>query len=374
MEKRFFEILKKDKKTKSRIGVLHTPHGDIKTPAFLPYSATALARAANVKEIGFWGAQAIAVSTYHTLLSRGVQTKIKSEGIRGMLNWSGPVAATSGSPFFVSKTVGVLFGEHSRPKNIALSGGGILFQAGSERQVRLVTPENSINAQLFLKSDIIRALSPGGGGGSKSANFWIDWSKRARRAFDKATRGVSGNDKPVLFFPINLSLGKNSFLKQAAFLLENGAEGFYSESLSKSGKPAKMKRLEDLRALKDTLPFYLSSVSGFEDFLPAIASGVDLFDSLLPNEMAFRGKVFVRNDTRKGAAAVDIKKPVFKNDNSPLDSSCDCYFCLNYGRAELHAFFEDGDPAAYRFSSMHNLRFILGYFERIRRAIEYGGF
>ena len=356
---------------------MHTMRGDIHTPAFLPQAATILTRVINPRELSFWGAEAAFVSTYHLAVKLGEKIISQSGGLHAFLGCPGPLFTDSGAP--CARGFGIL-GADLRPKNITVTDKGIAYQAGSNRQIRTITPESSIESQIGFGSDMVQFLHfvPPSSGTIKN-KMWqqatADWGKRARRCFDKMIRGKAAPEIPKVFGCLSPALSPTDLQRQALDLVSLKVDGFsarFSEKISVKSLKSAMDKISTV--LPPNLPLHISGLAQASQFAAAIARGADLFDSLSPNEAAFRGELFLTKGGGRQGQVLDIKKPVYKKDAAPIDSACDCYYCLHHSRNELHARFAEGDAAGFRFASMHNLRFVLNLFARIRRAIEYGSF
>lgn len=356
---------------------MHARHGDIHTPAFLPQAATVLTRVVNPRELSFWGAEAAFVSTYHLAAKLGEKIISKSGGLHAFLGLPGPLFTDSGAPGTYGS--GVL-GADFRPKNITVTDKGIAYQAGDNRQIRTITPESSIESQLGFGSDIVQFLHFVPPSSSPAKNkMWqqatADWDKRARRSFDKMIRGQAAGAIPKIFGCLSPALSESDLQRQALDLVSLKVDGFsarFSEKISVKSLKSAIDKLSNV--LPPNLPLHISGLSQASQFAAAIARGADLFDSLSPNEAAFRGELFLTKGAGRPGQVLDITKSVYKKDAAPIDSACDCYYCLHHGRQELHAHFAAGDAAGFRFASMHNLRFVLNRFAQIQRAVEYGSF
>jgi len=373
----FFEIIKQDESSRARMGILRTGHGDIHTPAFLPQAATILTRVINPRELSFWGAEAAFVSTYHLAAKLGEKIISKSGGLHAFLGLPGPLFTDSGAP--CARGFGTL-GFDLNPKNITVTGKGIAYQAGDNRQIKTITPESSIESQIGFGSDIVQYLHfmPSSSSAIKN-KIWrrvtADWGKRARRSFEKTIRGRPEPEIPKVFGCVSPVLSEKDLRTQVLDLVALNVDGCsvrLSEKISVKSLKSSINKISSV--LPPNLPLHISGLSQAWQFAAAIAQGADLFDSLSPNEFAFRGELFLTKSGGRKGHVLDIKKSVYKKDAAPIDSVCDCYYCLHHSRSELHALFASSDSAGFRFASMHNLRFVLNRFAQIRRAIEYGSF
>lgn len=356
----FFEISSSDHGSKARLGILHTPHGDILTPGFLPWGTQAVSRHANAGELIFWGASALLVSTYHVWQRPGEAVIAQSGGLHKFLGTNAPLATDGGSSFFRAQAA---FADNSlAPRNATFGEQGIIFQAGSDARLILLSPELSIQIQVALGSDIAFVLSPSKALGSLKKHHSarsLDWALRSKRQFDK--------------------LGAGSRQKLYATLGDTGEEReeLFSAGFDGYAAPRAVREPDGMRALTErmpNIPFHAPEVESPAELVQAAAAGIDTFDSIHPMALAHQGVFLAMEKMGNGYYEMDLHDRRFADDALPPDSSCDCFVCINQTRASIHKLFAESSAQAARFATMHNYKFYLNLIGRIRRSIQYGSF
>ena len=374
----YFEILKKDISSKARNGVIHTAHGDVHTPAFLPIGTKGAVKSVTSEELKFWGAEMVLANTYHLWQRPGDALIYKAGGLHEFMNWKGPIFTDSGG-----------FQVFSLAKIRKVMEVGVMFQFDLDGRSEILSPEKSVQIQANLGSDIALILDdfPGYPFEHARSQESIELTKRwAERAFKEFLRIMKDGD------PINPGQKLWGIVQGASFpdlreqsakdMAEFGFEGFAIGGVA-VGEPHE----EMMKAVEYAIPFlpedkpkHLLGVGTPFDIIQAASRGCDTFDCVIPTREARHGRLYIakqqeiRNKKQDGYATIDIRLEKYREDFTRVDNTCDCYLCANHSRAYLRHLFATGEPLAIRLATIHNLKFYLNVMKKIRTAIEYDHF
>ena len=346
--------------TGARAGILHTAHGDIETPVFMPVGTQATVKSLLPRDlIQDLDAKIILGNTYHLYLRPGHETIRKLGGLHRFMNWPRAILTDSGG-FQVFSLSGLR----------KISEAGVEFQSHLNGDRHMFTPESTIDVQLALGSDIMMVLDecleyPASYEATRaSTDRTVRW---ARTAYDHYRR--HGDDGQRACFPI-VQGGMYADLRRSCVdqLLELNADGYAIGGLS-VGEPRPLSlEMAEITAplLPADRPRYVMGV-GMPDELPEyVARGVDMMDCVLPSRNARNGYLFT------SFGRVVIKQSQYKDDPRPLDEACQCYTCQNFSRAYLRHLFLAGEMSFSTLATLHNLRRYLDIMREIRQAILVG--
>ena len=351
-----FEILHKDARTNARRGVLHTPHGDIQTPAFMPVGTAGAVKAMTNESLEALDARIILANTYHLYLRPGHERIEKLGGLHQFMSWNGAILTDSG---------GYQVFSHRELRSI--NEEGVQFRSHIDGSKNLFTPEKVIDIQRALGSDIAMvfddctAYPTGYADAESSMELSMRWAAKCReqwRRYDDGSR--------ALFGIIQGSTYPDLRKRSAEALKELDFPGMAIGGLS-VGEP------KDLmyEVVESTLPHmswekprYLMGVGTPEDLVRCVAMGVDMFDCVLPTRNARNGCLF----TSQGR--ILIKNAVYAEDQSPPDPECSCLTCRRYSRAYLRHLFMTGEHLSAVYNTIHNVAFYLDMMRKIRESIE----
>lgn len=380
---KYFEILKKDNLSKARNGVIHTEHGDIHTPTFLPIGTKGAVKSVTSEELKFWGAEIILANTYHLWQRPGDALIYKAGGIHKFMNWKGPIFTDSGG-----------FQVYSLAKMRKVMEVGVLFQFDMDGRQEILSPEKSVQIQANLGSDICLILDdfPGFPFEYERSKESIALTKRwAERAIKEHKRIMEHGD------PINRGQKLWGIVQGASFpdlrkqsakdMTELGFEAFAIGGVA-VGEPHEEMMLAVEAAmphLPEESPKHLLGVGTPFDIVQGVARGCDTFDCVIPTREARHGRLYIsakkqianqksETETVEGYSTIDIRLEKYKEDFSPVDLTCDCYLCINHTKAYLRHLFQSADPLALRLTTMHNLKFYLNLMAKVRKAIDYDYF
>ncbi len=375
----YFEILKKDAGSSARNGVLHTAHGDVLTPMFLPIGTKGAIKSVTTEELKFWGAQMVLANTYHLWQRPGDALIYKAGGLHKFMNWKGPIFTDSGG-----------FQVFSLSKMRKVMEAGVLFQFDLDGRQEILSPEKSVDIQANLGSDIALILDdfPGfpfeHGRSKQSIEQTNRWAERAIREHQKIMiDGDPVNPGQKLWGIVQGASFPDLRKKSAEDMVNFGFEGFAIGGVA-VGEPHEemMKAIEYcIPFLPETAPKHLLGVGTPFDIVQGAARGCDTFDCVIPTREARHGRLYITarnietNDgTVEGYQTIDIRLEKYREDFTTVDNGCDCYLCLNHSKSYLRHLFATGEPLAIRLATMHNLKFYLNLMQKIRTAIQYENF
>ncbi|MBX5495579.1 MAG: tRNA guanosine(34) transglycosylase Tgt [Bryobacteraceae bacterium] len=359
-----FEIVARCPHTGARAGLLHTSHGTIETPVFMPVGTQATVKGLTQRELLCdLDAKIILANTYHLYLRPGHDLIQSFGGLHKFMNWPRAILTDSGG-FQVFSLNGL-----RRVKE-----EGVLFRSHLNGDPHLFTPESTVDVQLALGSDIMMVLDeclpyPATyEEASASTDLTVRW---ARRAFAHYRQRQNEREIRQALFPIvQGSMFSDLRRRCAGELRELDAEGYAIGGLS-VGEPRELS-MEMVEAttplLPEDRPRYVMGV-GMPDELPEyVARGIDMMDCVLPSRNARNGYLFTNN------GRIVIKQARYRDDNRPLDESCECYTCRNYSRAYLRHLFQAKEILFSTLATLHNLHHYLDRMRRMRQAIVLGVF
>lgn len=348
-----FEITHVCKQSGARCGILHTPHGDVETPMFMPVGTLATVKFLSPEEIKALGAGVILANTYHLWLRPGEDIVDKAGGVQKFMNYSGPMLTDSGG-----------FQVFSLADRRKIKEEGVTFKSHLDGSPLFLSPEKSIQIQNKIGADIIMSFD-------ECAPYpcSYDYMKNSvERTLRWAKRGKEAHQRPEeqALFGI-VQGGEYQDLREmcAKTLAEMDFPGYSIGGTSVGESKETMYKMIDysVKYLPWEKPRYLMGVGSVDAILEGILRNVDMFDCVLPTRIARHGTLM----TSQGR--INIKKQDYEEDFGPLDPECDCYTCKNYSRAYLRHLFRCNEGLGSRLMSIHNLRFLLSLTEQARKAI-----
>ncbi len=343
----------------ARTGVLSTPRGDIRTPAFMPVGTAATVKAMTMDMVRQTGADVILGNTYHLMLRPGAERMARLGGLHAFCRWDGPILTDSGG-FQVWSLAGLR----------KLTEEGVRFQSHIDGASHMLTPERAIEIQAdLLASDIIMQLDectpfPAAHEEAEaSMALSLRWAARCKEAF-----GV--RETQALFGIVQGSTYPDLRRASAERLVELGFDGYAIGGLAVGEGLSAM--LETLEATAPHLPVdrprYLMGVGKPIDLVEAVARGVDMFDCVLPTRSGRHGQAW------SDAGPINLKNARFAEDLEPLDAASDCPASRDYSRAYLHHLVRAGEMLAATLLSWHNIAYFQRLTQRMRVAIAAGTF
>ncbi len=341
----------------ARAGVLHTTHGDIPTPAFMPVGTQGSVKALDPADLKTLGTTVVLANTYHLYLRPGVDVVRDLGGLHRFMGWDRPVLTDSGG--FQGYSLG-----HLRE----ISEEAIVFKSHLDGSLHSFSPEAAISHQEGLGADIIMPLDVCVPSTSDRAEVEAAVDRTGRWAIRSLE--VHGRSDQALFGIVQGSLLRDLRERSASSLTSLGFAGYAVGGLSVGESKADMYEVAayTTEMLPVASPRYLMGVGYPEDLVECVARGVDMFDCVLPTRIARNGALLVS----KGRLNIGAAR--FKTEEGPIEEGCDCYTCSNHSAAYLHHLFRAKELLAYRLATIHNLRSVLRIMEEMRAAILKGTF
>ncbi len=347
-----FELLRRDANTSARRGRLHTAHGAVDTPAFIPVGTAASVKALGPDDLAAAEVQMILGNTYHLMLRPGSTLIRELGGLHRFMSWKGPILTDSGG-----------FQVFSLAQRRTITDEGVEFQSHLDGARHLLTPERSIALQEDLGADIIMALDECPPSVSdrraleSSAARTTRWLLRCASAWTRRS-SLFG----IVQGGLDPDLRRRHVEEVCAIDLPGYALGGYSVGEEREAMYESVALSAPL--LPAERPRYLMGVGAPRDLLTCVAAGIDLFDCVLPTRCARNGLLF----TSEGK--VVIKNALYARDERAVDPGCDCYTCRNFSRAYLRHLFISREILAMRLNSLHNVRYFVSLMKQARQAIE----
>ena len=338
---------------KARSGLISTPRGDIRTPAFMPVGTAATVKAMLPESVGATGADVLLGNTYHLMLRPGAERIDALGGLHKFMNWDRPILTDSGG-FQVMSLSGLR----------KMTESGVTFKSHIDGSKHVLSPERSMEIQRLLGSDIVMAFDectpcPTDPDTSlQSMQLSMRWAKRSRDGF---------GDRPghALFGIQQGSIYQDQRAESTEALKSIGFDGYAVGGLAVGeGQETMFKVLEyapDM--LPSDKPRYLMGVGKPDDIVGAVKRGIDMMDCVLPSRSGRTGQVF----TRRGV--INIKNARHQNDPRPLDENCSCPACTRYSRAYLHHVFRAREMISGMLLTWHNLHYFQKLMQSMRDAI-----
>ena len=350
----------------ARSGTFTTPHGDVQTPVFMPVGTIGTVKGVSPEEISGVGASMILANTYHLYLRPGHELVRELGQIRKFMRWDGPVLTDSGG-----------YQVFSLAKINEIRDDGVVFRSHIDGSSHFFTPENVMDIQRALGSDVAMAFDecpPGGVGrdAAKEANTrTLKWLVRCKKRFAELdAEGPAGQQ--TLFPVLQGNVFEDLRLEHLRAYLDLGEwDGMAIGGLSVGEAKDDMWRvLESLHPeMPSDIPRYLMGVGYPDDLLEAIGRGCDMFDCVAPTRNARHGTTWCAHEGQ-----MNMKGARFARDTDPIDPSCDCYACQSYDRAYIRHLCISGERFGERLVSIHNLRFLVRLAEESRERIADGTF
>ena len=356
-----FDIVKSD--GLMRAGVIHTPHGDIKTPAFVGAATRATVKALTMKEMRELGSQAILANTYHLLLAPGTELIEQAGGLAEFCSWHGPTFTDSGG-----------FQIFSLPE-VKISENGAKFKSHINGNKFEMTPESSMRSQWEIGADIHMAFDQLAKSDKyedmldamKRTHAWLDRCVVEHERLEKEAL-AAGKPEQYLFAVVQGGDFNDLRAESAKYAASKDVDGFGIGGVFTAEGMAEM--LDTVNSiLPEDKPRHLLGM-GQEpiDLFVGAEHGCDTFDCVGPTRMARNGSLYTLD------GRINIKNAKFRDDFTPIMEDCDCECCKNYTRAYLHHLFKTDEITAKVLASIHNERFVVRVVDNIREAILNGSF
>ena len=394
-----FEIVAEDKATGARAGLLHTPHGVVETPVFMPVGTAGTVKGMTHAQLEELGVQILLANTYHLYLRPGHEIIRQMGGLHRFMAWPHPILTDSGG-FQVMSLKGLG----------RVTEDGVWFKSHLDGSSHFLSPERAVEIQVALGADVIVTLDecveyPASREGlHRAVKLTGRWARRAKEKLSALRRDCrlpivdcrlpgSGEShagdqstidnpqssipsshplvsSPSLFGIVQGGVDKELRRESVASLLELDFEGYAVGGLSVGEPKAEMYDVAEYTAqlLPRNRPRYLMGVGTPEDLVECVARGIDMFDCVMPTRNARNGGVF----TSQGK--VVIKNAKYAQDDSPLDPACRCPACRRYSRSYIRHLFVAGEMLGAILATQHNLHFYIDRMRKIRQSLISGAF
>jgi queuine tRNA-ribosyltransferase len=359
-----FEVVAECPQTRARAGLLHTPHGAVETPVFMPVGTQATVKGLTQRDLADeLGVQILLANTYHLFLRPGHELIRDLGGLHRFMAWPNAILTDSGG-FQVFSLSGMR----------QITDRGVVFRSHLDGDPHTFTPESTVDVQLALGSDVLMVLDecPEYPVSHESARQSMERTVRwARQAQEHYERRIAGSPARHALFPIvQGSMFPDLRRRCAEALVELDSGGYAIGGLSVGEpRPLSLEMVEATESiLPRTRPRYAMGVGMPAELPEYVARGVDMMDCVLPSRNARNGYLF----TSEGRLI--IKHARFKGDARPLDPNCRCYTCTTYSRAYLRHLFLAGEILFAVLATRHNIQRYLDIMREIRQAILSGSF
>jgi len=394
MSKFNFEILGKDVKSDARAGVIHTVHGDIKTPSFVPVGTQATVKSMSNEDLQEIGVQVFFVNTYHLYLRPGLEAIEKGNGLHSFIGWGKPLMTDSAGFQIFS------LGDVNRQRKLCLQGDpleiplvkiseeGVKFRSHLDGSEHLFTPEKSIEVQRILGADIMIAFDeccyyPATHDYAKKAMERTHrWALRCLERSSKfhleeipqggqVQSSKLGKSPQALYGVVQGGVFEDLRKESAKFISNLPFEGVAIGGVAVGESKKEMEKVLDwvVPLLPKEKPRHLLGVGEIDDIFTLVEKGIDSFDCVMPTRLGRMGHLLVRKVENR-EWKLDITKAMYASDKRPIDENCDCFVCRNYNRGYINHLFRAKELLAYRLATYHNLYFLENLMREIRTAIK----
>ena len=352
-----FELLTKDPNTRARRGRLHTAHGVIETPIFIPVGTQATVKSMTPDQLRDLNVEVLLCNSYHLFLRPGQETVARLGGLHRFMGWDRPILTDSGG-----------FQVFSLSSLRDITEDGVRFQSHLDGSTHFLSPELAVDVQIALGSDIMMILDdclayPATHFDAEhSMKRSLAWADRCHKHWAGATN--------ALFGIVQGSIYPDLRRESAERLVAMGFPGYAIGGLAVGEpKPLMYEIIDQVEPyLPEEMPRYLMGVGTPADLVEAVARGVDMFDCVMPTRHARNGWLFTKD------GHIVIKHSKYKEDPDPIDATCGCAVCQTFSRAYLRHLFIANEILSSILNTIHNLYFYLDTIRRIRQFIEFHRF
>lgn len=347
-----YELIHTCAQSGARLGVLHTPHGDIQTPIYMPVGTAAVVKAMTSREMEEIGTQILLSNTYHLHLRPGEDLVAEAGGLHRFMDWHKPILTDSGG-FQVFSLAGIR----------TIAEEGVTFQSHLDGSRQFIGPETSMDIQQKLGADIAMAFDV-------CSPYPCDYDtakanmERTHRWAQRCKEHHTREDQ-ALFGIVQGAFYKDLRIESAKTLSDMDFIGYGIGGLSVGEpKPIMYEMLEEMMPYMPThKPRYLMGVGTPDCLIEGVLRGIDMFDCVLATRIARNGTALT------SAGRLVVRNAQYARDFGPIDPECDCYACTHFSRAYVRHLIKAGEITGGRLLSIHNLRFLIRLMERVREAI-----
>ena len=352
MEKFYYETIKQDSRTGARAGILHTPHGDILTPTYMPVGTQATVKGVTPASLLDAKTQILLANTYHLYMRPGDELVKKAGGLHKFMAWDKPILTDSGG-----------FQVFSLAKLNKIKDEGVYFNSHVDGSLHFISPEKAMEIENNLGADIIMAFdecSPYGtdyNGSKKAMERTLLWLDRCYNSHK--------NPEQALFPIVQGNIYEDLRLESLKATIPYAKYGIGIGGLSVGEPKSIMYSVMDkmLPYYPVNVPRYLMGVGSPDCLVEGVRRGIDMFDCVLATRVGRNGTALT------SSGKVVVRNGAFKEDFTPLDEECDCYACKNYTKAYLRHAINVGEMIGGMMLSLHNITYLNKLMSEIRNAI-----
>ena len=350
----WYELIKEEKHTGARLGILHTPHGSFPTPMYMPVGTLATIKGLSPEELKEMGADVVLANTYHLWLRPGEDLVAEAGGLHKFMNWDKGILTDSGG-----------FQVFSLSDMRKITEEGVHFRNHINGEKLFLSPEKAIHIENQLGADIIMSFDE-----CPPFDQSYDYVKRSiERTTRWAERGLRAHQRPqdqALFGILQGAGYKDLRLAHAQDMIAMDFPGYSIGGLSVGESKEEMNQVLDYLTpvMPKHKPRYLMGVGSPDSLIDGVIRGVDMFDCVLATRIARNGTCM----TSQGRLVV--KNAQYARDFRPIDEKCDCYTCKHYSRAYIRHLIKCDEIFALRLASIHNVHFLLNLMKQVRYHIE----
>lgn len=390
-----YSIEKRDPATRARVGIIHTAHGGIETPGFMPVATQATVKSLTPRDLYDLNAQLIICNTYHLALRPGTEQIAQMGGLHKFMNWERPISTDSGGfQVFslgaairdgVGKIADIFPDEGPRDETdikgdrtplCKIDDNGVTFNSHLDGSIIRLTPEKSIELQHQLGADFILAFD--------ECTSPLDTPEYTREALGRTHRwavrcleqhALTRRDYQTLFGIVQGGAYRE-LREESARVIGDLPFGGLAIGGSLGRSKGDMHSILDwtIPLLPEGKPRHLLGIGEIEDILNGVERGIDLFDCAAPTRWARNGALMVTRETAEREQIknkrLTIANARFTLDTGPIDPTCTCFTCTHHSRAYLHHLHRAKELTYYRLASIHNLHFVLDFMRQVRAAIQ----
>lgn len=348
-----YELIKTCKQTGARLGKLHTPHGTIDTPIFMPVGTLATVKTMTPEELKEMNAQIILSNTYHLFLRPGHELVAEAGGLHKFMNWDRAILTDSGG-----------FQVFSLSNLRQIDEEGVAFRSHLSGEKLFISPEKAMEIQNALGADIMMAFDECAPYPAEK-DYVRPSMERTTRWAERCLKAHKRPHDQALFGIVQGGMYRDLREQSARDITSLDFPGYAIGGLSVGEPHQLMYEVLDYTVplLPDNKPRYLMGVGSPDALIEGAIRGIDMFDCVLPTRIARNGTCM----TSQGRLV--IRNAKYAHDFTPLDPNCDCYTCRNYTRAYIRHLIRCDEILGVRLTTTHNLHFLLKMMEQVREAI-----
>jgi len=366
---------------RARAGLLHTPHGDIRTPAFVPLASTATVRTLHASEVATLGYDMVLGNTFHLFIQPGHEHIERMGGLHEFMGWRRPIITDSGGFQVFSMGHGSVADEikgrrdggHTRRMILSIEEEGVRFRSYLDGSERFMGPETSMEIQAALGSDIALAFdecTPF----HVTRDYTARSTERTHRWLDRcvAWQRERGPEGQLLYGIVQGGVHEDLRAESSAYVSGAGVDGVAIGG-SLGQEKEQMREVVGWAAAgigRDDVPVHLLGIGDVDDLLDMVALGIDTFDCATPTRLARHGTAIVRDPERRWR--LDLERPEWRESREPIDEGCPCPACREHTRGYLHYLARANELTAIRLVALHNLTFMAALMAGLRDAIAAG--